>query len=164
MKLKITFLLMALCFSISFSQAQKKPKKKKLSVEEASQKLSNKMIEVMELDNGLYDQIYAINVEAGQKAKDIRNQIKEQYPNKEERRANKASIKETYGPQTKAVRQERKEKLKGLGIEKAQWQKWKAYKQEVKAERKARREERKAAKGTTPPAGDPEEMLFGDEF
>ncbi|MEO1652013.1 MAG: hypothetical protein AAFU64_00590, partial [Bacteroidota bacterium] len=124
MKLKITFLfLMALCVSISFSQAQKRPGKKKVSPEEANQKLTNKMIEVMGLDQGLYDQILAINKDAGQQVKAIRGQIKEQYPSKEDRRANKASIKETYGPQTKAIRKERKEKLNGLGITKEQWTK-----------------------------------------
>ena len=134
-----SFLLMlALSFSVS-AQKRRVAKKVAQSPEEAAQKLTDKMAEVMKLDDAMKQAAYDINLKAAQDMASIRERIKTEYPNKGEVKANREAIKAKYGAEKKAIRKTRSESLKALNLTKAQWNKWKAYKKRRKAQIKTRK-------------------------
>lgn len=131
---KILFLAIVLLIGTSFiaTAQSRRGKELKKTPEEAAQKKTDKMVEVMGLSATMKDKVYDINLKAAKDLHAVKDEIKEKYPKKETRKANKEKIKEEFNPKTKEIKKTRRVALKGSGITEAQWDKWKKYKAENK--------------------------------
>ncbi len=159
MRKTIFLSLLLVLSSIWTVSAQKKAK----APEQSAQQLSDKMAEVMKLDDATKEQVYQINLSAAKQMSAIQKEIREKYPNKADRKANKDAIKEAYRPERKRIQKERKAALKALdAIGKEEWAAWKAYRKEQKAAPKEKKGKKSKKKGKGSSDEDLEDLLGED--